>query len=158
MHALRDVSLHVPQGKIFGVIGGPRCRQEYPHPLRQLCWSAPPRGRSPSMARTCRPQRAGRLQARRQIGMTFQHFNLLASHRLRQHRLPLGAGGWSKDKIQSRVSELLALVELEARPRLSVGLRRQKRRVAIARALALAPLSCCVTEATSALYPQTCRS
>ena len=48
-------------------------------------------------------------QARRQIGMIFQHFNLLASRTVSANiAFPLELAGWSKDKIQSRVSELLA--------------------------------------------------
>jgi D-methionine transport system ATP-binding protein len=116
VHALRDVSLHVPQGKIFGVIGASgagkstliRCVNLLERPTEgQVIVDG-----QDLVALSERDL----TQARRQIGMIFQHFNLLASRTVSANiAFPLELAGWSKDKIQSRVSELLALVGLEAR-------------------------------------------
>ena len=142
VHALRDVSLHVPQGKIFGVIGASgagkstliRCVNLLERPTEgQVIVDG-----QDLVALSERDL----TQARRQIGMIFQHFNLLASRTVFANiAFPLELAGWSKEKIQQRVAELLALVGLEARAHaypseLSGG---QKQRVAIARALAPAP-------------------
>ena len=161
VHALRDVSLHVPQGKIFGVIGASgagkstliRCVNLLERPTQgQVIVDGQDLVALPERDLT---------QARRQIGMIFQHFNLLASRTVFANiAFPLELAGWSKAQIQARVEELLALVGLEARAHaypseLSGG---QKQRVAIARALAPAPKVLLCDEATSALDPQTTRS
>jgi len=79
VHALRDVSLHVPQGKIFGVIGASgagkstliRCVNLLERPTEgQVIVDG-----QDLVALSERDL----TQARRQIGMIFQHFNLLAS-------------------------------------------------------------------------------
>lgn len=161
VHALRDVSLHVPQGKIFGVIGASgagkstliRCVNLLERPTQgQVIVDG-----QDLVALSERDL----TQARRQIGMIFQHFNLLASRTVFANiAFPLELAGWSKDKIQSRVSELLALVGLEARAHaypseLSGG---QKQRVAIARALLKNPPILIFDEATSALDSATERA
>ncbi len=100
-------------------------------------------------------------QARRKIGMIFQHFNLLSSRTVFDNvALPLELQSANKAKISSRVSELLKLVGLESKvsaypSELSGG---QKQRVAIARALATEPKVLLCDEATSALDPQTTKS
>ena len=161
VHALRDVSLHVPQGKIFGVIGASgagkstliRCVNLLERPTEgQVIVDG-----QDLVALSERDL----TQARRQIGMIFQHFNLLASRTVFGNvALPLELDNTPKEEIKRRVTELLDLVGLgdkhDSYPaNLSGG---QKQRVAIARALASNPKVLLCDEATSALDPATTRS
>ena len=98
---------------------------------------------------------------RRDMGMIFQHFNLLDRSTVFDNiAYPLKHSGRSRAEIKARVLELLDLVELrdkiDAYPsQLSGG---QKQRVAIARALANDPRILLSDEATSALDPDATES
>nr|WP_189656878.1 MULTISPECIES: methionine ABC transporter ATP-binding protein [Pseudomonas] len=99
---------------------------------------------------------------RQQVGMIFQHFNLLASKTVADNvALPLVlAGELPRGEIDKRVTELLARVGLSEHAKkypaqLSGG---QKQRVGIARALSTNPKILLCDEATSALDPQTTAS
>ncbi|MGX1172192.1 MULTISPECIES: methionine ABC transporter ATP-binding protein [unclassified Pseudomonas] len=105
---------------------------------------------------------SGLRRFRQQVGMIFQHFNLLASKTVADNvALPLTlAGELSRSEIDQRVAELLARVGLSDHAKkypaqLSGG---QKQRVGIARALATKPKILLCDEATSALDPQTTAS
>ena len=159
--ALNNVSLHVPKGQICGVIGASgagkstliRCVNLLERPthgaviiddvdLTQL-------------------SDAELVKTRRQIGMIFQHFNLLTSRTVFENvALPLELENKSKAEIQEKTTALLALVGLSDKhnvypANLSGG---QKQRVAIARALASDPKVLLCDEATSALDPATTQS
>lgn len=97
-------------------------------------------------------------QQRKQIGMIFQHFNLVSSRNVFENiALPLQIANYSKTKIKATIEPLLELTGLTDKlnfypSELSGG---QKQRVAIARALASKPKVLLSDEATSALDPHT---
>jgi len=155
---LDDVSLTIARGDIYGVIGRSgagkstlvRCINLLERPTRGRITVS---GRD--MTRLSGPDLR---RARRDIGMIFQHFNLLSSRTVAGNvALPLEVAGVSRAEIAERVPPLLELVGLADKAgaypsELSGG---QKQRVGIARALASRPSVLLCDEATSALDPET---
>ena len=159
--ALRDVSLDINDGEIFGIIGLSgagkstlvRCINYLEKPTSgQVIIDGRELG-----ALTKKEL----LKLRQNIGMIFQGFNLLEQRTvLKNICFPLEISGRSKADAQKRARELLELVGLSDKEnaypsQLSGG---QKQRVAIARALAPEPKYLLCDEATSALDPDTTRS
>lgn len=158
---LDHVDLSIEKGEIFGVIGRSGAGKSTLVRCVNLL-ERPTEGKVHVAGRDLTALGERQLRAaRRDIGMVFQHFNLLSSRTVRGNiALPLELGGFSTAQIQHRVEELLHLVGLDNRgdhypAALSGG---QKQRVGIARALASKPSVLLCDEATSALDPETTKS
>ena len=161
VHAVQDVSLSIGKGEIFGIIGFSGAGKS----TLVRCINLLERPTSGSVTvdgkeMTALSARELR-QARKKIGMIFQHFNLMPSRTVFGNvAYPLRGSGLSREQIADKVHRLLELVGIgdkaEAYPKqLSGG---QKQRVAIARALAHDPNVLLCDEATSALDPQTTKA
>ncbi|MDR3303361.1 MAG: ATP-binding cassette domain-containing protein [Treponema sp.] len=159
--AVRDISLSVPDGAIYGIIGRSGAGKSTLLRLMSLL-EAPDSGEvyyGTERVDTLKGKKL--LTRRRTMGMIFQNFNLLGSRDVMGNvAYPLEIAGLSKQECAARVDELLDMVRIsdkrKARLReLSGG---QKQRVAIARALAANPEVLFCDEATSALDPQTTRA
>ena len=161
VHAVQDVSLSIGKGEIFGIIGFSGAGKS----TLVRCINLLERPTSGSVTvdgkeMTALSARELR-QARKKIGMIFQHFNLMPSRTVFGNvAYPLRGSGLSREQIADKVQRLLDLVGIgdkaEAYPKqLSGG---QKQRVAIARALANDPNVLLCDEATSALDPQTTKA
>lgn len=160
--AVKSVSLDVRQGEIFGLIGKSGAGKSTLLRLINLL-ERPDAGEVIVAGRelTQLGRRALR-EARQNIGMIFQQFNLLQNASVFDNvAFPLKIhGGLSRAQINERVRECLALVGLSDKhasypAQLSGG---QKQRVAIARALAPRPQVLLCDEPTSALDSETTRS
>src|SRR5690625_4801960 len=159
--ALDEVSLNIAAGEVFGVIG--RSGAGKSTLIRVINFLSPPTfGQVVVDGRCLNDLDPAQLRlARRDIGMIFQHFNLLSSRTVFDNiALPLELAKYSRQAINKRVNELLELVGLSAQrgqypAQISGG---QKQRVGIARALASGPKVLLSDEATSALDPDTTES
>jgi D-methionine transport system ATP-binding protein len=159
--ALDGVSLSIPAGAIYGVIG--RSGAGKSTLLRLINGLDQPTSgtvRVNGVDVSALKERELR-SIRRRVGMIFQNFNLLSSRTVSSNvALPLEIAGASKQVIADRVASLLDLVGLSDKKdsypaELSGG---QKQRAGIARALATEPAVLLSDEATSALDPETTRS
>ena len=158
VQAVDNVSLHIKTGEIFGVIGYSGAgKSTLIRMLNGL--ETPTSGQVIVGEQEISSIKGAKLRAaRHDIGMIFQHFNLLWSRTVRENiAFPLEIAGVPKHKRLKKVDELISLVGLEGREnaypsQLSGG---QKQRVGIARALANNPKVLLCDEATSALDPQT---
>lgn len=160
--ALAGVSLSIDAGTVFGIIGHSGAGKSTLIRLINLL-ERPTGGKIILDGDDVTGLDAAGLRGlRQQVGMIFQHFNLLGSKTVADNvAFPLKiAGGLNKVQITQRVDELLALVGLSDHrdkypAQLSGG---QKQRVGIARSLANRPKVLLCDEATSALDPQTTQS
>lgn len=156
--AVDNVSLQIKEGEIFGIIGYSGAgKSSLIRLLNGL--EKPTKGKVIVAGRDIANIKGKELRkARQEIGMIFQHFNLLWSRTVRENiAFPLEIAGVPKEQRKKRVDELIQLVGLQGREnaypsQLSGG---QKQRVGIARALANNPKVLLCDEATSALDPQT---
>lgn len=159
--ALKKTNLEIKEGTIFGIIGlSGAGKSTLIRCINML--EVPTSGQVFVGGQELTAMSEAQLRkARQNIGMIFQHFNLLASRTVFDNvAFPLEIQGIPRDKIKARVEELLELVQLSDRgdyypSQLSGG---QKQRVGIARALASNPKVLLSDEATSALDPQTTKS
>lgn len=156
--ALKDIQLFIQESEIFGIIGKSGAGKstllrtinllEKPTSGQVIVDSEDMTQLSPNELR----------RARHKTSMIFQGFNLLNSLTVYNNiALPMRIQGIAEDIIDTKINELLPLVELtdkmHAYPQqLSGG---QKQRVAIARALSTSPKILLCDEATSALDPET---
>lgn len=159
--AVDDVSLQIKRGEIFGIIGYSGAGKSTL--VRLINYLQKPTSGSVTVGE----QNLANLsetelrQKRRQIGMIFQHFNLMKSRSVINNvEFPLLDSKISKEERRQKALQLLKTVDLaeyaDAFPdQLSGG---QKQRVAIARALASDPKILISDESTSALDPKTTKS
>ena len=161
-HAVKDVSLDVYPGDIFGLIGKSGAGKSTLLRLINLL-ERPDSGTITVAGRELTSLSKSDLRdARQNIGMIFQQFNLLQNASVFDNvAFPLKIHGTAKgEQIAARVAECLALVGLSDKQhsypaQLSGG---QKQRVAIARALASHPDVLLCDEPTSALDAETTRA
>jgi D-methionine transport system ATP-binding protein len=158
VHAVKNVSLTIEKGEIFGIIGFSGAGKSTLLRLVNML-ERPTSGSvlihdvdiSKISSKDLRTRR-------RNIGMIFQNFNLFNSRTVAGNvAYPLKLANVPKKEIDERVTELLNFVGLADKAKdypdqLSGG---QKQRVGIARALATSPDILICDEATSALDPET---
>ena len=159
--AVEPTSLEIQDGEIFGLMGYSGAGKSTLLRLINLL-ERPDSGKVNVCGQELTALDAAALrQARQNIGMVFQQFNLLSNRTVADNvAFPLEIAGWSSEKIKERVKECLEIVGLTERAdhypaQLSGG---QKQRVGIARALAPKPQVILADEPTSALDPATTRS
>ena len=161
VEAARNISFSIEKGEIFGIIGLSgagkstlvRCLNLLERPISGSVW-VNGKNLTELSERKLRKERQN-------IGMIFQHFNLLMQRTaLDNVCFPMEIVGISKKEARKKALEYLKIVGLEEKAlsypsQLSGG---QKQRVAIARVLASDPEILLCDEATSALDPQTTKS
>ncbi|HIQ86604.1 MAG TPA: ATP-binding cassette domain-containing protein, partial [Candidatus Scatomorpha gallistercoris] len=157
VHALDDVSLEIEQGEVFGIIGLSGAGKSTLVRCINLL-ETPTSGEVVVDGKAMTDLKGKALrEARRNIGMIFQGFDLLMQRTALQNvRFPLELAHTPKAEADKRARELLKTVGLEGREdaypaQLSGGM---KQRVAIARALAMDPDILLLDEVTSALDPE----
>ena len=156
--ALENVSLSIEKNEIYGIIGLSGAGKSTL--IRSLARLVTPTSGSILIDGVDIGQLEGNAlrNFRKNIGMIFQHFNLLSSRTVEDNvAYPLEIANIPKQEQNERVDELLGLVGLKGKKKaypsqLSGG---EKQRVGIARALANKPKVLLSDEATSALDPKT---
>lgn len=161
LHALKGIDLHIAKGEIFGIIGlSGAGKSSLVRCINML--EKPTSGSIKLDGKELTSFSKKELrEARKNIGMVFQHFNLLMNSTIFENvAFPMKIAKKSKQYINQKVMELLKIVGLDDKKdmypsMLSGG---QKQRVGIARALACEPNIIMCDEATSALDPETTKS
>ncbi|WP_018662040.1 methionine ABC transporter ATP-binding protein [Heyndrickxia acidiproducens] len=158
VEALKDVSVEIQKGEIFGVIGFSGAGKSTLIRCVNLL-ERPTSGKVFIDGTDLLSLNKKELQKiRRKIGMIFQGYNLLKTATVYQNiAIPLQLEGVPANEINERAKKYLSIVGLEDKAKsypseLSGG---QRQRVAIARALAHEPEVLLSDEATSALDPTT---
>ena len=161
VEALKDISLSIKQGEIYGIIGMSgagkstlvRCLNYLEKPTTGTVLIE---GKNLS---ECSDKELRKIRTK--IAMIFQHFNLLMQRNVIDNIcFPMEIVGIKKREARKKANEWLEIVDLSDKAKaypsqLSGG---QKQRVAIARALAMNPKILLCDEATSALDPTTTKS
>ena len=158
VEALKGISLDINKGDIYGIIGMSGAgKSTLVRCLNYL--EKPTTGTVRVNGKNLTKLSEKELRKERQnIGMIFQHFNLLMQRSVLDNVcFPMEIVGVKKQAARKRAMELLEIVGLKEKAdaypsQLSGG---QKQRVAIARALANTPKILLCDEATSALDPTT---
>lgn len=163
IEAVKDVSVQINKGDIYGIVGYSGAGKSTLVRVINLL-QVPTAGKIVVDGDVTYADGRVQLDAealrrkRRDIGMIFQHFNLMAQKTARENvAFALKHSSLSKEEKAKKVEELLELVGLSDwadnyPAQLSGG---QKQRVAIARALANDPKILISDESTSALDPKT---
>ncbi|MDO7907639.1 methionine ABC transporter ATP-binding protein [Paenibacillus sp. JX-17] len=156
--AVQDVTLDIQKGEIHGIIGMSGAGKSTLLRIMNVL-EKPDQGSVEVDGRELNRLRGRALrEARRSIGMIFQHYNLVYNRTVSGNvAIPLELAKAARTERNERVLEVLKFVGLldkadQYPARLSGG---QKQRVAIARALASRPSVLLCDEPTSALDPQT---
>ena len=163
IHAVKDTTIHINKGDIYGIVGYSGAGKSTLVRVINLL-QVPTSGKITVSGDILFDDEAVQLkpaelrEKRRQIGMIFQHFNLMAQKTARENvAFALKHANMTQEEKDAKVEALLEQVGLKERAenypsQLSGG---QKQRVAIARALANDPEILISDEATSALDPKT---
>ncbi len=158
IHAVKNVSLQISRGDIFGIVGYSGAGKSTLIRLINLL-QRPSRGEVIIQGKNILTLNKKSLRAeRKKMGMIFQHFNLMEQRTVYENiHFALKYSGIKKEQRAEKITSLLELVGLSDKKnaypnQLSGG---QKQRVAIARALANDPEILLCDEATSALDPKT---
>ncbi|MGD6805154.1 methionine ABC transporter ATP-binding protein [Rossellomorea aquimaris] len=156
--AIKSVSLTIHKGEIHGIIGASGAGKSTLLRLMNLL-EIPDEGEVEVNGQFLTKMNSRKLrEARKSIGMIFQHFNLVANKTVYENVVvSLQLANFPKRERRDRVMECLRFVGLESfvekyPAQLSGG---QKQRVAIARALANKPQVLLCDEPTSSLDPNT---
>lgn len=159
--AVKDISININKGEIYGIIGLSgagkstliRCLNRLEEPTSGKIFI--------DGVDLISLNRTDLRHQRKNIGMIFQHFNLLSQKNVYDNiAFPLRLENVKESIIKNRVEELLEYVDLSDKKynypsQLSGG---QKQRVSIARSIATNPKILLSDEATSALDPKTTKS
>ena len=154
VHALKGITLNIAQGEIFGILGRKGAGKSAL--IRCINLLEPP-SRGSVIIDSCNISSLDNKslrEARRKIGMIFQHFNLLTSRTVFENvALPLELSGFNKTRIEEKVYDVLNLCQIQhlAKQYPESLSAEQKQRIAIARSLATEPRVLLCEEATADL-------